>query len=378
MGLRITFILEAYAAHPSGGPRIVYQYANYLALLGHSVVVVHPWQTRRKAAVTGFDAWPASRLTRAGVRLIRTWHPPRITWQSIDPAVRLLWLRGEPNSKSVPDADVVFATGWSTVEHVLELAPSKGVPFYLIQHYETWSGPQALVDGTWRSGLHKVVISNWLYALGKKLGAPNLRHIPNAIDHGVFRVLNDPLQRGPGVASMYAVASFKGTSDAMWVLHAIHAIHPNVPVTLFGAGRRGPDVPDWVVYHQDPTQNMLVSDVYNASSIYLSASLSEGWALPPAEAMACGCAFVGTDIGGFADYAKDGFNALLSPPADREALLRNLRRAIEDQDLRHQLQARGEQSIRQFTWERSGAEMERYILEVLGLKRRAESDSRED
>ena len=107
-------------------------------------------------------------------------------------------------------------------------------------------------------------------------------------------------------------------------------------------------------------------DLYNAHCIYIGASREEGWGLPPAEAMACGCAFVGTDIGGFREYAINGLTALLSAPGDRDAMFKNVCRVIENPNLLNRLQTTGTEHIRQFTWEKSGAKLEAYVHEVLG------------
>lgn len=79
--------------------------------------------------------------------------------------------------------------------------------------------------------------------------------------------------------------------------------------------------------------------------------------------MACGCAFVGTDIGGFREFATDGETALLSPPGDHDAMLRNLVAITEDAALRRRVQQAGTRNIEQFTWQRAGLELERYLRE---------------
>src|SRR4029077_11126416 len=43
--------------------------------------------------------------------------------------------------RDVPDADIVVATWWETVEWVHELTPAKGVKVHLMQDYEVWGGP---------------------------------------------------------------------------------------------------------------------------------------------------------------------------------------------------------------------------------------------
>ena len=74
--------------------------------------------------------------------------------------------------------------------------------------------------------------------------------------------------------------------------------------------------------------------------------------------MACGCAFVGTDIGGFREFADPERNALLSPVGDSDALFANLVRVVDDASPRHRLSAAGLATLQAFTWKRSGDAME--------------------
>jgi len=96
---------------------------------------------------------------------------------------------------------------------------------------------------------------------------------------------------------------------------------------------------------------------------YLSPNWAEGWHLPPAEAMACGCAVVSTDIGGVRDYAEHEKTALLSPPGDPEALTKNLLRLLEDDNLRIQLAKAGHKRIQEFTWDRSTDLLEQFLIQ---------------
>jgi glycosyltransferase involved in cell wall biosynthesis len=156
------------------------------------------------------------------------------------------------------------------------------------RHYETWAGPKSQVDATWRLPMRLVVIAEWLYELGVALGALSLRHIPNAVDPYPFQVLEPPLARSPHIISLYHTAAFKAVPDALDVLARFHLRYPEIPVTMFGTPGRGTDIPSWIQYYQSPAQDLLVRDIYNEGTVYLSASLTEGWALPPAEVMACG------------------------------------------------------------------------------------------
>src|SRR3546814_17749375 len=66
------------------------------------------------------------------------------------------------------------------------------------------------------------------------------------------------------------------------------------------------------------------------SSDVCSSDLGEGWHLPPAEAMACGCAVVSTDIPGVFDYALEGTTALLAPPGDSATLADRLTELLDE------------------------------------------------
>ena len=362
MTLRIAFLLPGYTDSPIGGYRVVYEYADYLAARGHRVTVVFP---RRNGASRTADGWLEPVKRRLWAPRLRLRHRPLVAWHRLHPRVRLR-LVAELSERALPDGDIVVATAWTTAGPVAALSPAKGAKFYLIQHHETWDGPEAEVDASWRLPLHKVVISQWLLELGRRLGARDMRHIPNGIDLQRFRITTPPEARPFGVLSMYHTQGFKGVPDALAVLRRYHERFPLVPVTMFGVHERGGEMPDWIRYVRNPGQRTLVEELYNGHAVYLGASLAEGWALPPAEAMACGCAFVGTDIGGFRDYAAHGDTALLSPPGDRDAMLGNLAALSEDAALLRRIQRRGTDNIRQFTWRAAGEAMERYFAEHAG------------
>jgi glycosyltransferase involved in cell wall biosynthesis len=355
--LRIQFITPAYTPLPTGGLRVVFEYADFLADRGHSVTIVAP-RSLSPPAATAITALK-SRLWPIKQRLLNR---PLIPWHKMHPSVRLA-LVPDLRDKYLPDADVVVATMWSTATPVANLSPSKGRKFYLIQGHEIWAGPAEQVNATWLLPLRKIVVSRWLEDLGRELGATEVRHIPNGIDFQTFHATNPPEQRPTHVLSLYHDAALKGVSDALAVLKDYHERFPQIPVSMFGTPQRGDDLPAWITYLRNPAQSVLARDFYNRGAIYLGASLTEGWALPPAEAMACGCGFVGTDIGGFRDYATHNETALLSPPQDRNAMLSNLLAITEDSGLLHRLQQRGTERIREFTWEKAGTALERYFLE---------------
>jgi glycosyltransferase involved in cell wall biosynthesis len=369
--MRITFLMPGYMWGPSGGYRVVYEYANQLVARGHQVAVVHPRHLRFTPL-----AQPTlrQRLRKFRLTLLELVSRPRINWHPIDKRVRLLYV---PNAteRYIPDGDALFATAWNTARPVSEFSSAKGEKCYLIQHYETWMGPQALVDETWRMPLRKIVIAQWLLNLGKTLGTHSMTYIPNGIDHKRYRLTQSIEGRPRQVVMMCSHVGFKRSQDGIAALQVAKSQFPDLRVVLFGNSYRPSWVPEWMTYEQDPPQDHIVEQLYNGSSIMLSPSQAEGFPLPPAEGAACGCAVVATDIGGHREYLESGVTGLLSPPGDPKALAHSLCVLLGDDELRVQLARSVNQFIKQFTWERSTDLMEDFVINAVTRKTIARSSA---
>ena len=357
--MRVTFLLPCHSRKPIGGVRVAYQYANGLAARGHTVTVVHaalmePWQylrplSQREPRVV------ARGLLDLAARAARA--PGTPGWQWVDPRVRLRYVP-TLHPRHVPDGDAAVATSWRTAESLARYPVAKGAGHYLIQHYETWDGPKDRVDATWRLDLRKVAIAEWLVDVALTLGAGDIVRIPNGLDHERFRVTRALADRPPRVAMLWSPSPVKGGADGIRALERARRAVPELEAVLFGVRPRPRGLPSWIEHVQDPPQERLVEDVYNRSSVYLCPSRGEGWHLPPAEAMACGCAVVSTDIGGVRDYAVEGETALLAPVGDPAALADAVVRLCRDEVLRAGLARAGNRLVRTFTWERSVAAFE--------------------
>jgi len=207
-----------------------------------------------------------------------------------------------------------------------------------------------------------VVVSKWLYEIGRTFGCNDAAYIPNGLDFEHYRIVNPIERRSPIVAMMYSEQAWKGSRDGIEALLLAKKKFPELQAILFGVGKKRRGLPDWIEYWRDPEQNTLVECIYNNSSIFLCPSHTEGFALPPAEAMACGCAVVTTDCGGVMDFAEDGVTALVSPPRNAEALAENLLKLLKSNELRIKLAKMGHKRIQQFTWENAIDKFETFIL----------------
>jgi len=350
-----------------GGYRVVYEYANRLAARGHRVTVVHP---RRMTVVQPQN--PYRRLRRLGARYRDLLFPHHVNWLPIDRRVRMLYV---PDLQAcyMPRADAVFATEMRTTDFVATYPPSKGRGFYLVMDFPPFFGPGGKVEETWRLPLQKVTISRWLYEQVCSVEGDhrNTVNIPIAVDQQRFRLTADICRRPKRATMFYGHLSYKAPEDGISALEIAKQRHPDMGVVIFGPAVPKPwNIPSWASYQGNVSEENLIA-IYNSSSIFVCSSLAEGFAFPPAEAMACGCAVASTDCGGIREFADDEGTALLSPPRDPEALARNIIRLLDDDGLRQRLAAAGHERIQSFTWERSTDQLEQFIRQQISPEARS-------
>jgi glycosyltransferase involved in cell wall biosynthesis len=345
-GLRITFLLPGSGHLPTGGGKVVYEYANHLSRRGHRVSLVHP-------ALSDAETRPFRAFKRAASYIhrgaTRGFLPER--WFPLEPAIRTLWVP-TLSRNFIPDGDVVLATAWATAEWVAEYPASKGEKFYLIQSWETWDGPEDRVRATWMTPLRKIVIARWLHDIGCELGV-ECSYIPNGIDFDRFGLDQTIETRNPNrMMMLHHSHPVKGSADGLAALALVAEELPDLRVTLFGTSAPNPDFPRWVDYRRLPSSQELRL-WYNQASIFISPSRIEGWPLPPAEAMLCGGAVAATDIGGHREYGIHEETALLSPVRSPDKLAENVLRLVRDPQLRTRIARQGHKCIQKYDWGRA-------------------------
>jgi glycosyltransferase involved in cell wall biosynthesis len=361
-GRTVTFLLPGGGTYPVGGFRVAYEYANGLADRGWQVRIVHPCILSHEEieAVRASSFLRTRRWLGYQRRRITGRYRPD-TWFVMRPNVEMLCTK-TLEARYLPSSDAWVATYWYTAKWA---APLPGARLYLIQHLETWCGPEKEVMATWKLPFQKVVISRWLEDVARNLGEPS-DYIPNGLNFGVFGMDVAPERRDPHTVSMlYHVSKWKGSAEGLSALHKVKAKVPHLKAIVFGVYPRPAGLPDWVEYCQNSPQGKL-REIYNQAAIFVSPSWTEGWPLPPAEALQCGAALVATDIGGHREYAQHEETALLCPTRDPDALAANILRLLENQELRLRLARQGHEYIQRFTWDRAVTGFESVLKQALG------------
>jgi glycosyltransferase involved in cell wall biosynthesis len=150
----------------------------------------------------------------------------------------------------------------------------------------------------------------------------------------------------------------------------------DLPVDLMVAGREDPSpfrgmVTDrglrGRVHFLPPRKD--IEFYYAAADAYTGPSLEDTFALPPAEAMACGMpVIVSAENGTFEIITHESDGLILDNPNDADTLAAMIRRLYEDSDFRTRLAQKAAETARQYTWERNGRDLGEIFEEILRQK----------
>lgn len=345
---KVMFLMPAVAHRPTGGFKVIYEYANRLCNAGYDVTCCYT-VTPPTPYVKNADFFTVL-IKHIGKVLLNCYTCRR--WFNLDEKVHEIHVWNF-EQKNVPYADIYIATAVRTSYFLdkYKIDDKKQKKLYFVQGYENWGCPDSFVDESYKLNLNKIVISDWLL---DKVQSQNEKAILcyNGFDFNYFKQLVSPEERNPNIiAILYHEDEVKRFQDAIEALKIVKKEIPELQVNIFGQ-YRNPKLPDWFTYYRRPdkeTHNKLL----NEASIFVYASREEGFCLPPAESMICGCAVCGTDIPGI-PYQKNEITTLSSEPMNPKALADNILRLIRNRDLRLKIAHAGHEYIcANYDWEKS-------------------------
>lgn len=253
--------------------------------------------------------------------------------------------------KTVRNADVTIATAWCTAFDVYRLSASKGRKYYFIQGHEIWDDKDKGIQ-SYKLPLKHIAIAKWIdNILVTDYGCEPATIVHNGVDLTVYKPETSKRGESITISMMYHLLAKKGVPDGLRALNEIHKQYPEIRIIMFGKPEFT-DKPDYIEYHRDPDQEILVS-IYQKSDIFLFPAHEEGWGLTIVEAMACKCAIVGTRTGALLEIGVDNENALISDPGKPEQLTDNVFRLIQDKKLRTKIEENALKTAQELSWEKS-------------------------
>ena len=345
--LKINIVLPFPVTKPGGGAKIMYEYANRLFEKGHDIYIYHSIKRPFKKSKT--PVW-----IKQLIFFFRNVARPK--WFPLHKNI-VCKIVPEITDSHIRNADIILSTWWQMTYAVSALNNLKGKKFNLIQGHEIWVGHEEAVLNSYKLPINHLVISKYLQILVEKKSGKSPVYLPNALNTDeFFDIKNHELRDAFTLIMLFSNEPIKGTEYGLQALELVHKKYPQLKVILFGVFLQPENLPSYITYYQNPENLNLL---YNTASIFFSPSNGEGWALPPAEAMACGCAVVCTEIGGHLDYAVDGKSALLVQPKDINNMSEKILSLLTNTTLRNLIAQNGHQLITtSFSWDRSTKKLE--------------------
>ena len=164
----------------------------------------------------------------------------------------------------------------------------------------------------------------------------------------------------------------KGVRQVIRAVETLHRKNPQLSLVFFdslvGEDRRDPRplirTPVPHEFYLNLPQNRMAW-LFSRADLFVSAERRAGWANTAAEAMACRLPVVCTSSGS-RDFAFHNETALVVPFAHPVLLRRQIKRLIDDLELRERLAAAGQRKIGEFTWDALAERLEAIFQGVLG------------
>lgn len=340
--MKISFCLPNISKQASGGYKIIFEYANRLTERGHEITLIFFTHTQ-------YSQYTSNLIIKQVVGKLFNLYYPR--WFNLHSGIKKI-ATAYVDGRDFPDSDVVFATAVETAGVVKALPSRCGRKAYFIQDFENWVSANDEVVETYQYGFINITVARWLNDIVSEY-AKDTYLIKNPIDTEIFYAKIPPEDRNPfSIGMLYHLGEYKGCKHALEAISLVKKKYPQLTLHLFGTPEPPEFLEPWMTYIRRASSEQLV-ELYNKTSIFICASLQEGFGLTGAESMACGCAYASTSYQGVFEYAVDEHNALLSPVGDVEALAENIIQLIENSSLRHRLAKQAEADLKLFSWERA-------------------------
>lgn len=324
----------------TGGMRIIFEYAERLTKSGHDVILYspvipfYPYKGSVKRHYIKYQIRYARDLLSRGKT-----PPPDIFPHSF--RIEFPWFI---NNSSVRDADVTIATSWTSAYPVHKLGSSKGRKVYFIQDYEIWNSSVKHADRSYMFDMRRITVSSYLKSLLLEKFGSDSEVILNGIDFSRFKEETRSHQSPRSILFIDHTLPNKNTEGAIEICIRLRQKYPDLLFRCFGTSRYH-NLPDFVEFAENPDDDT-IAGLYKTSDIFLFPSISEGFGLPPAEAMACGCALVGNNAGAVPEFAEHLKSAVICNPADNNDLLLGTELLLSDAGLWKKISQEGARHVR--------------------------------
>lgn len=353
--MKISFIVPEIVR--SGGMRVIFEYANRLFRKGHEVSLytpVVPFNTYKGISNFIFQKY----RIKSALKYFMNKRKLPVNIFSYDFGIKYV---PAVNDYFIPDGDAVIATSWTSSYYVSKLKSSKGKKSYFIQGFEIWNCNEQLAKGSYNLDLNKIVVSDYLKKLLNNLFKTDSVEIMPGINYDVFYNDNKIFNDVPVIIFADNQLEIKNVKGAIEVIQKLKSKYSELKVKVFGVSKFNnlPEYAEFCVCKDDEE----LRKMYCSSDIFLFPSLSEGFGLPPAEAMACSCAVVGNAVAAFPEFSVHNKNSIHCNPDNIESLYEGVCSLIDDRDKLKRISFAASEDIRKIlNWDNSVNRFENVIF----------------
>jgi len=382
----VEIFFAMYETGLAGGVRAIFEVANRLYEKGYDVGIIslggdHSWF---KVKVPIYYVKPPKALVPI-IKMYKSFRRMRFKrisadYLDINGLARKLGFRADL-IRTLTEAllgfepDVAIATWYPTAFSVWLSHINK--PLYFVQDFPelVWEAEGVyglrLFEATLRLPFHFLANSTFTKSLILKHNRDAKVTVTGVgVDLNTFYPRNVKIHDSQGKPIVMAIirnARFKGGEVA---LKSLNIINKELPVHVILVGRStvikklfSKIKPEFTYSVFESVDDESLAKLYSSSDVFIFTSYRESFGLPPLEAMACGAAVVTTDCGGNIDYAVDGYNSLVVPPGNPEAIARATLRVLKDDKLKEKLIEGGIETAKRWTWDKVTDKFEKAIKE---------------
>ena len=258
------------------------------------------------------------------------------------------------------EAEIVVATRFDTLKEARAVKADKR--YYLVQQIEDVMAHNC--NGTPRQALRSYQDTDFeIITIGEHLAArlKQMGRDCSVLDVGFYRDLYPYVEREPGSpfrVLMYGCEGYKGPDQAQ----IAEAIRKSVVGAKVNSFHRFAKEPKWSDEHYRPQTTRELAAIYAAHDVYVYASESDGFAMTPIEAMACGTPVVLSDFPGKDQYANFGENCLIAPFRDSAGIAACVASLTRSSAAWKHLVAGGLVTADRYDWNKIGAQYARLML----------------